>query len=261
MPASSPRVPPRGLVERLRAAGCVFAEDEARLLAEEAGSPEELERLAALREAGRPLEHVLGWVEFCGHRVLLDPGVFVPRRRTELLARQAAAVLSSGDTVVDLCCGAGAVGVALTASIDRLRLFSVDIDPHAVHTARRNLTPHTVFEGDLFDALPHDLRGRVQLVVANAPYVPTAAIALMPVEARRFEARVALDGGPDGLDVQRRIAAGAPAWLAPHGRLLVETSSAQAPRTAAIMRAEGFEPRTVTSSRLDATVVLGSLRG
>lgn len=260
MPVSSPRVPPRDLVERLRVAGCVFAEEEARLIAEQAQSPEELEQLVALRESGRPLEHILGWVEFCGRRVLIDPGVFVPRRRTELLARRAVDVLRVGDTVVDLCCGAGAVGVALAAAVEGLRVFGVDIDPTAVHSARRNLPPHTVFEGDLFEPLPGELRGRVDVVVANAPYVPTGAIALMPVEARRFEARVALDGGRDGLDVQRRIAAEAPSWLGPHGHLLVETSVGQAPATAAIMRDAGFETCTVSSRRLEATVVQGSLR-
>ena len=228
---------------------------------EQARSPAELERLIELREAGRPLEHILGWAEFCGSRVLVDPGVFVPRRRTELLARRAIGALRPGDTAVDLCCGAGAVGVALTAAVENLRLFSVDIDPAAVRSARRNLPPYSVFQGDLFDALPPALRGHVDVLVANAPYVPTEAIALMPIEARRFEARVALDGGGDGLDVQRRIVAEAPNWLAARGRLLVESSTAQAPATAAIMRAAGLETRIVTSERLDATVVVGSHAG
>ena len=259
MPASSSRVRPRDLVARLRAAGCVFAEDEARLIARQAHSPAEMERLVALRESGRPLEHVLGWVGFLGSRVLLDPGVFVPRRRTELLARAAIGIVRPGDTVVDLCCGAGAVGAAVAAAVDGVRLFAADLDPAAVRCARRNLPPDTVFEGDLFEALPATLRGGVDVLVANAPYVPTEAIPLMPVEARRFEARMALDGGGDGLDVQRRIAAEAPLWLSSHGVLLIETSGAQAGLTAGIMRDAGLKPRIVASKRLDATVVVGSL--
>jgi len=259
MPASSSRVRPRDLVARLRAAGCVFAEDEARLIARQAHSPAEVERLVALRESGRPLEHVLGWVGFLGSRVLLDPGVFVPRRRTELLARAAIGIVRPGDTVVDLCCGAGAVGAAVAAAVDGVRLFAADLDPAAVRCARRNLPPDTVFEGDLFEALPATLRGGVDVLVANAPYVPTEAIPLMPIEARRFEARMALDGGGDGLDVQRRIAAEAPLWLSSHGVLLIETSGAQAGLTAGIMRDAGLKPRIVASKRLDATVVVGSL--
>jgi release factor glutamine methyltransferase len=258
MPASSSRVRPRDLVARLRAAGCVFAEAEARLIARQAQSPVEAERLVALRESGRPLEHVLGWVEFLGSRVLLDPGVFVPRRRTELLARTAIGVVRPGHTVVDLCCGAGAVGVAIVAAVGGVRLFGADLDPAAVRCARRNLPPDTVFEGDLFEALPATLRGGVDVLVANAPYVPTDALPLMPVEARRFEARMALDGGDDGLDVQRRIAVEAPLWLTPGGVLLIETSGAQANGTADIMRDAGLRPRIVASKRLDATVVLGS---
>lgn len=258
MPVSSSRVPPAELVARLRAAGCVFAEDEARLLAAEAHSPRELERLVVLREAGQPLEHILGWVRFAGRRVLVDPGVFVPRRRTELLARRAVDLARPGATVVDLCCGAGAVGVVVAAAVADVELWAVDIDPAAVHSARRNLGGHRVLEGDLFGPLPRDLRGRVDVVAANAPYVPTDEIPLMPAEARLFEARVALDGGADGLDLHRRIAAGAGEWLAPGGHLLIESSAAQASTTARIMRAAGLEPKIVRSKRLAATVVIGA---
>ena len=110
-------------------------------------------------------------------------------------------------------------------------MHAADVDPAAVACARRNLPP--VYQGDLYAALPERLRGRVDLLVVNAPYVPTAAIATMPPEARDHEPRVALDGGADGLDVQRRVAADAPAWLRPGGALLIETGADQAPRTAA----------------------------
>ena len=114
-----------------------------------------------------------------------------------------------------------------------------------------------MWAGDLYDALPDSLRGRVDVLVANAPYVPTAAIALMPPEARDHEARAALDGGADGLDVQRRVAAGAPSWLAPGGWLLIETSAAQAPETMAAMTAAGLPARVVEDEDLAGTVVLG----
>jgi release factor glutamine methyltransferase len=252
-------VPPPAVVERLRAAGCVFAEDEARLLVDAAGTPAELERLLTRRISGLPLEQVLGWVEFYGLRLTMRPGVFVPRRRTGLLVRRAARLAGPGSVVLDMCCGSGAVGAALVAGEPALRLYSVDIDPVAAACARENVAGRggTVFTGDLFTPLPPALRGQVDVIVANAPYVPTDAIDLMPPEARLHEARIALDGGADGLEVQRRLVADAPDWLAPGGHLLVETSAAQAPLTAAIFSRHGLAPRVTHSRALDATVVIG----
>ncbi|WP_299951704.1 putative protein N(5)-glutamine methyltransferase [uncultured Modestobacter sp.] len=244
------------VVGRLRAAGCVFAEEEAALLAEAASSSSaELADLVARRVAGEPLEQVLGWAEFCGLRFVVEPGVFVPRQRTRLLVREAAALAAPGDVVLDLCCGVGAVGTAVAVAVGSVELHAADVDPVAVRCARRNV-PGAVHCGDLYDALPDELRGRVDVLVVNAPYVPTEAIALMPPEARDHEARAALDGGPDGLDVQRRVAAGAPDWLAPGGALLIETSRQQADRTLALCTAAGLAARVVTDDDLAATVVV-----
>jgi release factor glutamine methyltransferase len=252
---------PSDVVARLRAAGCVFAEDEARLLVAAATTPAELEALLERRVGGLPLEQVLGWADFCGLRITVRPGVFVPRRRTALLVRRAARLAGPSATVLDLCCGSGAVGAALLAAEHTLRLYAVDVDPAATACARDNLEPRggQVFTGDLFSPLPQTLLGTVDLIVANAPYVPTDAIARMPPEARLYEARVALDGGGDGLAVQRRLAAGAPRWLVPGGHLLMETSAAQAPGSAALLAAQGFSARVVRSRALDATVVIGTL--
>lgn len=250
------------IVARLRAAGCVFAEDEARLLTEAAGSPGELEALLERRIAGEPLEPLLGWAEFCGMRIHVDPGVFVPRRRTELLALRAAALAADavsaagGATVVDLCCGAGAIGAVVAARVPSAEVFAADIDPAAVRCARRNLDPAHVFEGDLFAALPAELRGCVDVLPVNAPYVPTDAIALMPPEARDHEPPVALDGGADGLAVHRRIAAEAAEWLAPGGTLLVESSAEQAPASAALFAAAGLTVRVHSDPSRGSTLVL-----
>jgi release factor glutamine methyltransferase len=247
------------IVARLRAAGCVFAEDEARLLISAALSPGELEVMVDRRAAGLPLEQVLGWAEFCGLKIAVDPGIFVPRRRTEFLVQQAVALLARPRAiVVDLCCGAGAIGAALAAAVDRAEVHAVDIDPAAVRCARRNV-PGLVYQGDLYEPLPGRLRGRVGMIVANVPYVPSGQIGLLPAEARAHEQLVALDGGADGLDVLRRIAAGAPAWLAPGGYLLIETSEGQAPQAAAAFAGSGLNPRVVSSAELDATVVIGRL--
>lgn len=245
------------LVTTLRAAGCVFAEDEARVLTEAAAEGGGLAALTARRVAGEPLELVVGYAELCGIRVAVAPGVFVPRQRSSVLVRAAAAGLAPGDVAVDLCCGTGALGAVLLSAVPGLEVYAADVDPDAVACARRNLPPGRVFEGDLYDALPDDLRGRVTALVVNAPYVPTDEIALMPPEARDHEHRVALDGGVDGLDVQRGVVAGAGEWLAPGGRLLIETSAAQAPLTAALMAAAGLAADVVRDESVDGTVVSG----
>ncbi|MGG2094137.1 putative protein N(5)-glutamine methyltransferase [Bacillus sp. S13(2024)] len=248
------------VVTKLRAAGCVFAEDEARLLISAARTPEDLAAMVDRRVAGLPLEHVIGWTEFCGLRIAVDPGVFVPRRRTEFLVRQAAALTRPGAVVVDLCCGSGALGAALAAAQERIELYASDIDPAAVQCALRNVaaTGGHVYEGDLYEPLPTTLRGRVDILVANVPYVPTEMIRILPSEARIHEARVALDGGVDGLDVQRRVAAAALDWLAPGGHLLVETSERQTKQTVEIFVRNGLIPQVACSNELDATVVIGT---
>jgi release factor glutamine methyltransferase len=212
------------------------------------------------RVAGLPLEQVLGWAQFCGLRIAVDVGVFVPRRRTEFLFRRAAALASPHDIIVDLCCGAGAIGAALAASVSELDVRAVDIDPAAVACARRNLEGFggLVYEGDLFDPLPPALCGRVAIIVANVPYVPSDEVRLLPAEARVHEPRVALDGGPDGLDVLRRVAAGAPDWLVPGGHLLIETSEGQVPRALSAFAASGLAARAESSADLYATVVIGT---
>jgi release factor glutamine methyltransferase len=247
------------IVSRLRAAGCVFAEDEARLLMSTARTPAELDAMVGRRVAGLPLEQVLGWAEFCGLRVIVAPGVFVPRRRTEFLVRQAAALAHSGDVIVDLCCGAGAIGAALAAAVDGAEVHAADIDPAAVRCARRNLPGPRghVYQGDLYEPLPAGLRGQVAVLAANVPYVPTGEIEFLPPEARAHEPRTALDGGADGLSVLRQVAAGALGWLAPGGYLLIETSERQAPQAEAAFAASGLATRVAISADLGATVVIG----
>ncbi|MEZ2391868.1 putative protein N(5)-glutamine methyltransferase [bacterium RCC_150] len=259
---------------RLRAAGCVFAEEEAQLLIEAAHSEIELDRMIEQRALGIPLEQIVGWAAFCGLRIAVEPGVFVPRRRTEYLVQEAVRVARPGAVVVDLCCGSGAVGAALaaflggtgtpggTGTLGGIELHAADVEPAAVRCARRNIEPFGghVHEGDLYAALPDTLRERVDVLVANAPYVPTDSIGMMPPEARLHEPFVALDGGADGLDVQRRVVAGASSWLAPGGHLLIETSRGQASTTAALFERAGLGAGVHRSEEFDATVVIGKAR-
>ncbi|RBY82734.1 putative protein N(5)-glutamine methyltransferase [Blastococcus sp. TF02A-26] len=251
---------PAAVAGTLRAAGCVFAEDEAAVLLDATDDPAELADLIARRVAGEPLEQVVGWAQFGAVRVPVEPGVFVPRQRSRLLVDLALAAAPSPRVVVDLCCGTGALGAAVaTAAAGPLELHAADLDPVAVRCAARTLAPFggQVHRGDLYAALPAGLRGRVDLLLVNAPYVPTDAIALMPPEARLHEPRTALDGGPDGLHLHRRVAAGAPDWLAPGGALVLETSDEQAEGTAAAVRAAGLRVQAHSADELGATAVVG----
>jgi release factor glutamine methyltransferase len=246
------------LVARLRAAGCVWAEEEAVLLQEAALSSRELDDLAARRVAGEPLELVLGWVEFLGRRLVVAPGVFVPRRRTELLARTARDLAAHVDraVVVEMCCGVGPVAAVLEGAAE---VHAADLSGAALDCARLNAPGAALHLGDLYDALPSALAGRFDVLAANAPYVPTGRIASMPAEARDHEPRVALDGGGEGVDLHRRLAAGAPAWLAPGGVLLVETSPAQAGLTTAAMQQAGLETEVLVDAEVDGCVAVGRL--
>ena len=242
-----------------------------------ATTPAELTAMVGRRTAGFPLEHILGWAEFCGLRIAVDPGVFVPRRRTQFLVEQAALLLQreprsrfnlqprpdgqEGTVVVDLCCGSGAVGAALASRVAGIDLHAADVDPAAVRCARRNVAAAggRVYEGDLFEPLPAVLRGRVEVLVINAPYVPTEEIGMMPPEARDHEPLVSLDGGADGLAVHRRIAARAIDWLGPGGWLLIETGRRQAAGTSSVLASHGFSTVASSSEELEATVVIGRL--
>ena len=254
------------VVARLRSAGCVFAEDEAAMLLSSATSSAELNALVERRASGEPLEQVLGWAEFAGLRIVVDPGVFVPRRRSEFLVSVAVGLAGwrpdGGEipVVVDLCCGTGALGLAVANGLAGWAdLHAADLDPAAVACARRNVEPAggRVYVGDLFAALPSGLRGRADILICNAPYVPTGEVAFLPAEARDHEPLVALDGGLDGLAVLRRAASGAPDWLAPGGVLLVETSDRQAPEMTEAMAAAGLSPAVHTDEDWGAIVVTG----
>ena len=259
------------IVERLRAAGCVFAEDEAAVLLADDTTPAELETRVARRVAGEPLEYIVGWAGFCGLRVNVAPGVFVPRLRTTLLVHEALRLAPREPVVLDLCCGAGAIGAAILAARPDAAVHAADIDPAATDCARRTLAAvwsalatasragaaPRVYTGDLYAALPASLAGTVDILAVNAPYVPTEEIAFMPSEARDHEALAALDGGADGLALHRRVAVEARHWLKPGGHLLIETSERQAAATAGILESAGLAVSIVRDDDVDGTAVVG----
>lgn len=243
----------------LRESGSVFAEEEAQLLLETFDSSVELSQRVEQRISGIPLQVILGWAEFYGLRVGVESGIFIPRPRSEFLVDQAISVCKSDSVVLDLCCGSGAIGLAIISTLPNIALYASDNDPAAVQCARGNISSlgGHFFEGDLFSALPEELKGRIDVLVANAPYVPTDAIDLMPREAREHEPRETLDGGTDGLDVHRRIALEAPKWLSPGGHILIETSEYQSDLAASIFEEIGLKTNIVKSDEFDAIVVIG----
>jgi release factor glutamine methyltransferase len=249
----------RAVAARLRLAGCVYAEDEAELLITHASNEYELSEMIAKREEGIPLEQILGWAEFCGLKVRIAPGVFIPRQRTEFLVSQALALAHPNDVVLDLCCGSGAIGLVILSELRTIKLLASDIDASAIRCAKENLDlpGAQVFEADLFDGIPDIWVGKINILVANAPYVPSNAIEMMPRESRLHENRISLDGGTDGLTIQRRIAELAQLWLAPNGYLLVETSERQSTLTSKIFESNGLKTDIIFSEEHESSVVIG----
>lgn len=221
MPTRS--TPPRGregLVEALAAAGCVAADEEADELLAAAGDNEDLSRMLIRRTAGEPLAWITGSVRFAGISVRVDPGVYVPRWQSEPLAVRAASLLPDEGLAVDFCTGSGAVAVVMREAHPGARVVGTDIDERAVQCARRNGV--TAFEGDLDGPLPADFAGRVDVVTAVPPYVPSGSLEFLPRDVRDFEPDLALDGGENGLSVATEVVRAAQRWLRPRGWLLVE---------------------------------------
>lgn len=239
----------------LRTAGCVFAEEEAAILVRAADDGPALTELVHRRAQGEPLEQVVGHADFAGIRVRVSPGVFVPRVRSELLVREALKRTAEDAVIVDLCCGSGALGLAVKHHRPAATLHAADLDPVAVACARDNLGDRgQVHQGDLFEALPETLE--IDVLLANVPYVATDHLRFLPPEARDHEPRTALDGGSDGLDVFRAVITAAPTRLARGGALFSEITEAQIDPAVAAVRRAGLRPEIVTDDDLEATVVI-----
>ena len=227
------------IVHALAAGGCVAPEEEADALLEassEGAGP--LEKLLDRRLRGEPLPWVTGSVRFCGVRVHVDPGVFVPRPHTQALARRAVALLPADGIAVDLCTGSGAVAAVLGSAHPRATVVATDVDPVAVACARRNGV--WALEGDLDEPLPPSLRGRVDVMTAVVPYVPTEEMAFLPRDVLAHEPRRSLDGGTRGLAVFVRAAEAAAGWLRPGGTVLMELGGDQAAVSSTVLKGAGL---------------------
>lgn len=221
---------------RLAAAGCVAAEEEAAVMLAAGPDAATLASWLRRREDGEPLAWIVGTATFCDRPLRVAPGIYVPRRQTEELARRAARVLPPGGRALDLCTGAGAVAAHLRAEVPTAFVVGIDLDEQAAACARRNGVVALV--GDLGAALR---TGPVfDVVTAVAPYVPTDAVRWLPRDVQHHEPARALDGGADGLDVVRRVVADAGRVLRPGGTLLVEVGGAQDTALAPVLRDHGF---------------------
>ncbi len=223
----------------LAAAGCVAAAEEAdELVKTAAGDPDVLELLLARRVNGEPVAWLTGAVTFCGIRVFVAPGVYVPRWQTEPMARRAAGLLPPHGVAVDLCTGAGAIAAVLASAMATAHVLATDVDRRAVACARSNGID--VYEGFLDDPLPRELEHRVDVLTAVVPYVPTDALRLLPRDVLAFEPRVALDGGTGGTVLLEEVVHRSPRWLSPGGWLLMELGGDQGGSISRLLREVGF---------------------
>jgi len=224
----------------LTEAGCIAASEEAdELIQAAAGDPDVLDDLVSRRTDGEPIAWLTGAVTFCGIRLFVAPGVYVPRWQTEPLARRAATLLPSAGVAADLCTGVGAIAAVLAAAVPTAKVLATELDENAVRCARRNGIE--VFEGFLDDPLPREIEHRVDVMTAVVPYVPTDSLRLLPRDVQAFEPRLALDGGVDGTDLLVEVARRSAGWLRPGGWLLLELGGDQAEPIGQLLRELGFE--------------------
>lgn len=255
---------------RLREAGVPAPDTEARWIVEEASGLEGAELLAGLdepatrrgvvrfdrllarREAGEPLQHVLGHWGFRGLDLLVDRRVLIPRPETEAVVDVALGELDrlraergAALVAVDLGTGSGAIGLSLAAERSGVEVWLTDVSSDALDVARANLAglgrPATrvrVAEGSWYDALPAALRGGVDLVVSNPPYVAPGDD--LPAEVADWEPAAALVPGPTGYEALHVVVDGAPSWLAAGGALVVELAPWQAEPIAERARGVGL---------------------
>jgi release factor glutamine methyltransferase len=215
------------------------AEEADELIRAAGGRPRALDELVARRSKGEPIAWLTGTVTFCGIELFVAPGVYVPRWQTEPLARRAASRLPPTGVAVDLCTGAGAIAAVLAAAAPAAEVLATEIDQAAADCARRNGVE--VLAGDLDDPLPGNLEGRVDVLTAVVPYVPTGSLRLLPRDVQAFEPRLALDGGPEGTDFLAEVVRRGPRWLKPGGWLLLELGGDQAGPIGELLLAHGYD--------------------
>ncbi|MDQ3958447.1 MAG: peptide chain release factor N(5)-glutamine methyltransferase [Actinomycetota bacterium] len=235
------------MADEMRAGGVESAEAEARWIVQAVddseGDDAALEMMRR-RIAGEPLQYVLGCAAFRRLELAVGPGVFIPRPETELVAERAMKRLPRDGIVVDLCSGSGAIALSIADERPDARVFATERSRRALEWAVRNREAHgldvTLCEGDLFEGLPQDLSGRVDVVVANPPYVDEAETSLVARDVIENEPADALFAPGRGTSVIERIVAAAPEWLRQEGWLVTEIGETQGAAAGDLLRSAGY---------------------
>ncbi|MHB8419522.1 MAG: peptide chain release factor N(5)-glutamine methyltransferase [Myxococcales bacterium] len=232
----------------------------------EAAELDRFRELVRRRAAGEPTQHLVGGREIHGRWFAVDRRAFIPRPETELLIDACLTALGppgngGGEALLDLCAGSGCVGLSLLAERPAARVTAVELSPEAAQVARANAASlaleerYELLTGDLFGPLGD--RGGFGLIAANPPYVATGEIETLAVEVRDHDPRLALDGGPDGLAVIRRIVREGAPRLAPGGTMALEIGEEQGERVRALMQEAGLTEVAVIRdhARLDRVAI------
>lgn len=219
-------------------------------------SEEEAQRLGALvvrRRAGEPLQYLTGTQSFRQLDLAVGPGVMVPRPETEMVVEHALRRIAGirAPRVVDLGTGSGAIALSIATERPDAQVWAGEISTQAISWARRNLdrtraSNVTLLEGDLLSPLPHSLKGQLDLVVANPPYLSEADAAEAPADVREHEPRTAIVAGRTGLEVSQRVIAGSFEHLRPGGWLVIEIHPGQAVRVQLLLRVRYAEVGVAT---------------
>ncbi|MCF8607732.1 SAM-dependent methyltransferase [Gordonia sp. HY442] len=249
----------------------MFADDEARVLRRWAADDRQVDDWVRRRAVGEPLEHIVGRVEFGGLDLYVGPGVFVPRRRSLLLAevvveRAVVDQVAERDAiVVEACCGVAPIAAVVRDRAPRTPVMLADVEGRALAFARRNVPGVDVYEGELLAALPPRARGRVAVIAAVPPYVPDSQARLLPAEATDHEPRRALFGGPDGLDTVRLLLEQSLVYLVRGdermrgGVVALEMHRSQAGTAQEIAASHGYRTRIVVGDDGQTVVLLASV--
>ncbi|MBQ7830651.1 MAG: peptide chain release factor N(5)-glutamine methyltransferase [Clostridia bacterium] len=204
----------------------------------------EIIRIADERLTGRPLWYIYGDTDFCGYKIKVDERVLIPRPETEELAMMVVGAASEGDSILDLCTGSGAIAIAAYKELERsnrkVKMTAVDISAEALELAKENAEANEAdilfVQSDLFTRL----RGRFDIIVSNPPYIPSADIKNLQREVKDYEPKLALDGGADGLDFYRNIAANASKHLNSGGMLIMEVGEGEAAEVVKLFKGNSY---------------------
>lgn len=200
--------------------------------------------LARRRASGEPLQYLTGVAAFRRLELEVGPGALIPRPETELVVERAIDLLRSGGIVVDVGTGSGAIALAIADERPDAKVWATDVSPSALEWARSNAKalelPVSFARGDLLDACPVGLAGRIDVVVANLPYVPTSDGARLPKDVVDHEPHEALFAGPDGLSAIAALARMAPRWLSSKGWLVLEIGHGQGALVRSMLEGLGY---------------------